>query len=46
MGLSYEYRNFQFDARYNLSVTKAIEVEGESTKHSVFQFTIGYKFNL
>ena len=46
VGLSYEYRNFQFDARYNFSVTKAIEAEGESTKHSVFQFTIGYKFDL
>ena len=46
MGLSYEYRNFQFDARYNFSVTKAIEAEGESTKHSVFQFTVGYKFDL
>ena len=39
-------RNFQFDARYNFSVTKAIEAEGESTKHSVFQFTVGYKFDL
>ena len=46
VGLSYEYRNFQFDARYNFSATKAIEAEGESTKHSVFQFTVGYKFDL
>lgn len=46
VGLSYEYRNFQLDARYNFSVSKAIEAEGESTKHSVFQFTIGYKFDL
>ena len=46
VGLSYEYRNFQLDARYNFSVTKAIEAEGESTKHSVFQITLGYKFEL
>lgn len=46
MGISYEYRNFQFDARYNLSVSKAIEAEDESTRHSVFQFTVGYKFDL
>ena len=46
VGLSYEYRNCQFDARYNFSVTKSIEAEGESTKRSLFPFTIGYKFDL
>ena len=45
-GLSYEYRNFQVDARYNLSLTKAVEADGESARHSVFQITLGYKFGL
>lgn len=46
IGLSYEYRNFQLDARYNFGLTKAIEADGESTKNSVFQITLGYKFDL
>ena len=45
-GVSYEYRRFQFDARYNLGLGKAISIFGESTKHSVFQITIGYKLSL
>lgn len=42
VGLSYEYENFVFDARYNIGVTKAID----DSKHNVFQFTLGYKFAL
>ena len=45
-GLSYEFNHIVLDARYNLGLTKAISVLGESTKHSVFQITIGYKLNL
>lgn len=44
VGASYEYSNFQLDARYNWGVTKAFD-EGDS-KHSVFQITLGYKFSL
>ncbi|MBB1139174.1 porin family protein [Myroides sp. WP-1] len=32
-----------FDARYNLGLTKIID-EGETSKHRVFQVSIGYKF--
>ena len=32
-----------FDARYNLGLTKIIE-EGETSKHRVFQLSVGYKF--
>lgn len=44
LGLSYEYKNFVIDGRYNLGVTKM--VEHDDSKHSVFQFTVGYKFGL
>ena len=46
VGLSYEYKNVQLDARYNWSVTKAISAAGENTRNSVFQITLGYKFAL
>jgi len=44
VGLSYEFNNFVIDGRYNIGVTKI--VDGEDTKNSVFQFTVGYKFKL
>ena len=44
VGLSYEYKKFVLDARYNIGLTKI--VDGDSSKNSVFQFTLGYKFNL
>lgn len=46
VGLSYEYANFQLDARYNFGVTKVFDVEGSKAKNSVFQITLGYKFAL
>lgn len=46
IGISYEINNIQLEGRYNLGLTKAITLEGESTKHNVFQFTVGYKFCL
>lgn len=46
VGLSYEYQNFVIDARYNWGVTKALDFEGESSRNSVFQITLGYKFRL
>jgi len=46
LGISYEFNHVVLDARYNLSVAKAISAYGESTKHSVFQITVGYKFGL
>ena len=44
VGLSYEYNNFQLDARYNWGLTKAFE--NSKAKNSVFQITLGYKFDL
>jgi hypothetical protein len=44
VGLSYEYANFVLDARYNIGVTKAIKEY--DCRHSVFSFTLGYKFAL
>lgn len=46
VGISYEYANFQLDARYNFGVTKVFDVEGSKAKNSVFQITLGYKFAL
>lgn len=46
VGLSYEFANFQLDARYNFGLTKAINVEKDSPKNSVIQVTLGYKFQL
>lgn len=44
VGLSYEYSNVVFDARYNFGVTNI--ADGGDSKNSVFQFTLGYKFAL
>lgn len=44
VGLSYEYSNVVFDARYNFGVTKVWK--DLDPMNSVFQFTIGYKFAL
>lgn len=41
VGLSYEYKNFVLDGRYNFGVTNL--AKGVDTKNSVFQFTLGYK---
>ena len=40
VGLSYEYNNFQLDARYNWGVSKAFKLS--DAKNSVFQITLGY----
>ena len=44
VGLSYEISNVVLDARYNWGVTKAFKVS--DSKNSVFQVTVGYKFQL
>lgn len=44
VGLSYEFSNFVIDGRYNFGVTKVWK--DIDSKNSVFQFTVGYKFNL
>ena len=44
VGVSYEYNNFVLDGRYNFGVTKWSD--DSDSKHSVFQITLGYKFDL
>lgn len=44
VGLSYEFNNFVVEGRYNWGITK-IET-GYKPKNSVFQITLGYKFDL
>ena len=44
VGVSYEYNNFVVDARYNLGITKV--ANHSDAKNSVFQITLGYKFDL
>ena len=44
VGLSYEFSNVVLDARYNFGCTKVIK--DVDPKNSVFQITLGYKFDL
>lgn len=44
VGASYEYRNLVLDARYNWGLTKVFK--DANSKNSVFQITLGYKFNM
>ena len=44
IGLSYEYKNFVIDGRYNFGLTK-INKHADS-KNSVFQLTLGYKLDI
>ena len=44
VGASYEFSNFVVDARYNWGLTKIIDQS--TSKNSVFQLTLGYKFGL
>lgn len=44
VGLSYEYKGVVLDARYNWGVTKVWD--NSDAKNSVFQITLGYKFEL
>ena len=46
VGISYEYNNFQVDARYTWGLTKVFDVDKLDQKNSVFQITLGYKFDL
>lgn len=45
VGLSYEYKHFVIDARYNIGVTPIMK-GGDNWHNSVFQLTLGYKFPL
>jgi hypothetical protein len=45
VGISYEYKNFVLDARYNWGLTKIMDA-GDAFYNRVFQLTLGYKLNL
>lgn len=44
VGLSYEYNNIVFDARYNFGITDLFKGEGKM-RNNVVQLTLGYKFD-
>lgn len=44
VGMSYEFSNVVLDARYNFGCTKVLD--GVDCRNSVFQITLGYKFDL
>ena len=45
--ISYQYRQLVFDARYNLGLNNVTTRSWWRNGHnSVFQFTVGYKFDL
>lgn len=47
VGVSYEYENVIIDARYNIGLARINEIEGiKGPKNQVFQFTVGYRFQL
>lgn len=48
VGLSYEFASLPVvvDARYNWGVTKVFDTPDDTPKNSVFQVTVGYKFEL
>jgi len=46
IGISGEYENFVFDARYNIAVSKINKYGDNSQRSDLVMFTIGYKFQL
>ena len=46
LAISYELFNFQLEARYNLGLVKVFKDDDEASKNRVWQFTLGYKFDL
>lgn len=52
VGLAYEYKGFVVDARYHIGLTKVVSSPGyvhgsnADARNSVFQMTLGYKFDL
>lgn len=46
VGISYEISNVVLDARYNLGLTDTFKDDNNHWKNSVFQFTVGYRFDL
>lgn len=47
LGLSYNWEDFMFSARYNFGITNVIDKDaaGDNNKNHVFQLSVGYRFN-
>ena len=46
LGVSYEFSNIVFDVRYNLGLINVMKDDPENSKNRLWQFTVGYKFNV
>ena len=46
LGLTYDYKNFIFNATYHLPLTNCSEDRGYSMKHQAFDLTVGYRLPL
>lgn len=48
LAVSYEYKNFELEARYHLGITRLFEpyVSYKETRNSSFLLSLGYKFHL
>ena len=46
LGLTYDYKNFIFNATYHLPLTNCSEARGYSMKHQAFDLTVGYRLPL
>lgn len=47
LGLSYNWEDFMFSARYNFGITNVIDKDavGDNNKNHVFQLSVGYRFD-
>ena len=46
LGISYEFSNVVLDVRYNLGLINIMKDDPENSKNRLWQFTLGYKFNV
>ena len=46
LGVSYEFSNIVLDVRYNLGLINIMKDDPENSKNRLWQFTLGYKFNV
>lgn len=46
LGVSYEYKHVILDVRYNLGLINVMKDDPENSKNRMWQFTLGYKFNV
>ena len=46
LGVSYEFKHVILDVRYNLGLINVMKDDPENSKNRMWQFTLGYKFNV